>query len=275
MLRLRDTTSIANLMEVEGDTIKTELGEPSLTERVTSGQEVLTAVLQVMKALNATTYVSGLKEGELVEDFPLETVPTVVPVGNYDPIGAVDALGDLIVVLKGSSLGLGLCADDQFGGGELEDTAVIREFMVAVGQSVLEQPLLDPSGQLLALRAILVLEEGFELLEEGLGLGIQIGDGVMVPDAKSVRVVIDTEASYDPQVALRAVVEAVIAVKKAGLRLGLPVDNAVIDQIGPSNLSKLQEDGTALLREDGKVMKSDRYFVADFQAVLEAAGYPL
>jgi predicted HAD superfamily Cof-like phosphohydrolase len=43
----------------------------------------------------------------------------------------------------------------------------------------------------------------------------------------------------------------------------------VFDEIHRSNLSKLDENGKPIYREDGKIMKSSRYFKPDIKSVLE------
>lgn len=43
----------------------------------------------------------------------------------------------------------------------------------------------------------------------------------------------------------------------------------VFEEIQKSNMSKLDADGQPIYREDGKVMKSDRYFKPDIQRILE------
>lgn len=43
----------------------------------------------------------------------------------------------------------------------------------------------------------------------------------------------------------------------------------VFEEIQRSNMSKLDEDGKPIYREDGKVMKSNRYFKPDIQSILE------
>lgn len=43
----------------------------------------------------------------------------------------------------------------------------------------------------------------------------------------------------------------------------------VFEEIHRSNMSKLDENGKPIYREDGKIMKSDRYFLPDIDAVLE------
>lgn len=43
----------------------------------------------------------------------------------------------------------------------------------------------------------------------------------------------------------------------------------VFDEIHRSNMSKLDENGKPIFREDGKVLKSERYFRPDIKAILE------
>lgn len=42
----------------------------------------------------------------------------------------------------------------------------------------------------------------------------------------------------------------------------------IFEEIQRSNMSKLDENGKPIYREDGKVMKSDRYFKPDIAAIL-------
>jgi predicted HAD superfamily Cof-like phosphohydrolase len=44
---------------------------------------------------------------------------------------------------------------------------------------------------------------------------------------------------------------------------------AVFDEIQRSNMSKLDENGNPIYREDGKVMKSNNYFKPDFSKILK------
>lgn len=43
----------------------------------------------------------------------------------------------------------------------------------------------------------------------------------------------------------------------------------VFEEIQRSNMSKLDENGKAIYREDGKIMKSELYFKPNIQAILE------
>jgi predicted HAD superfamily Cof-like phosphohydrolase len=44
---------------------------------------------------------------------------------------------------------------------------------------------------------------------------------------------------------------------------------AVFEEIQRSNMSKLDDNGKPIFREDGKVMKSNNYFKPDIRAILE------
>src|SRR6266851_3460924 len=48
--------------------------------------------------------------------------------------------------------------------------------------------------------------------------------------------------------------------------------NAVLWEVDQSNMSKLDGDGKPLMRDDGKVLKSDRYFPPDIEGSPESAG---
>ncbi|MBP6657204.1 MAG: nucleoside triphosphate pyrophosphohydrolase family protein, partial [Bacteroidia bacterium] len=43
----------------------------------------------------------------------------------------------------------------------------------------------------------------------------------------------------------------------------------VFDEIHRSNMSKLDDNGKPIYREDGKIMKSENYFLPDIKSVLE------
>lgn len=44
----------------------------------------------------------------------------------------------------------------------------------------------------------------------------------------------------------------------------------VFDEIHRSNMSKLDDQGKPIYREDGKIMKSNNYFLPDIRSILEA-----
>lgn len=57
----------------------------------------------------------------------------------------------------------------------------------------------------------------------------------------------------------------------AALEYGIPIDE-VMDEIQRSNLSKLDENGKAVYRKDGKVMKGPNFSPPNIQGVLENGG---
>jgi predicted HAD superfamily Cof-like phosphohydrolase len=44
----------------------------------------------------------------------------------------------------------------------------------------------------------------------------------------------------------------------------------VFEEIHRSNMSKLDENGKPIYREDGKIMKSERYFLPDIKGIVES-----
>lgn len=58
----------------------------------------------------------------------------------------------------------------------------------------------------------------------------------------------------------------------AALEYGIPIDD-VVAEIHRSNLSKLDENGKPLYREDGKVLKSSLFIAPDLKKVLSDHGY--
>ena len=56
------------------------------------------------------------------------------------------------------------------------------------------------------------------------------------------------------------------------LEAGIPLDD-VLREVHESNMSKLREDGTPLLRYDGKILKGPNYFKPDIAGVLERHGH--
>ncbi len=55
------------------------------------------------------------------------------------------------------------------------------------------------------------------------------------------------------------------------LEFGINIDE-VVKEVHRSNMTKLREDGTPIIRSDGKVLKSDRFELPDIQAILLEQG---
>lgn len=68
-----------------------------------------------------------------------------------------------------------------------------------------------------------------------------------------------------------ALADIVYVIYGTALTYGIDLDS-VLREVHRSNMSKLAGDGKPLIREDGKVLKSDRYFPPDIAAALRLKG---
>ena len=116
----------------------------------------------------------------------------------------------------------------------------VKEFHKAFGQPVGESPQFLTDDRI-ALRRTLIEEEYEEFLQA-------IYDGDLVNAAKEV-----TDLLY--------------VVYGTAVEMGIDIDS-VFDEVHSSNMSKLDENGKAIFRDDGKVLKSDRYRPADVASVM-------
>jgi predicted HAD superfamily Cof-like phosphohydrolase len=64
-----------------------------------------------------------------------------------------------------------------------------------------------------------------------------------------------------------ALADIVYVVYGTALTYGIDL-NSVLREVHRSNMSKLTSDGKPLIRDDGKVLKSERYFPPDIASVL-------
>jgi predicted HAD superfamily Cof-like phosphohydrolase len=64
-----------------------------------------------------------------------------------------------------------------------------------------------------------------------------------------------------------ALADIVYVVYGTALTYGIDLD-AVLREVHRSNMSKLGNDGKPLIRDDGKVLKSEKYFPPDIESVL-------
>jgi predicted HAD superfamily Cof-like phosphohydrolase len=115
----------------------------------------------------------------------------------------------------------------------------VEEFMDAFGQKVEVMPTL-PDFNVRELRLELILEEVEELVT-----GIDNEDLVEIADAL-------TDILY--------------VTYGAGHTFGIDLD-ACFDEVHRSNMSKLDENGKAIYRADGKVLKGPNYFPPDLSNV--------
>lgn len=117
---------------------------------------------------------------------------------------------------------------------------MVKQFQTIFGANVGTTPSL-PSTDERELRKKLLTEEYEELLEAE-----QNDDLVEIADALGdiLYIVYGTAVSY-----------------------GIPI-NDIFEEIHNSNMSKLDEHGKPIYREDGKILKSDRYFKPDIKKFL-------
>ncbi|MEH0108844.1 hypothetical protein V6N00_03820 [Tersicoccus sp. MR15.9] len=120
-------------------------------------------------------------------------------------------------------------------------SALVGEFHDAFGLPRRATPSAEIPADLAALRMALLDEECEELRA-----AVAAGDVVAIADALA-------DISY--------------VVHGTAHTYGIDVD-AVLREVHRSNMSKLDADGTPLLREDGKVLKSERYTRPDVAGVL-------
>lgn len=119
----------------------------------------------------------------------------------------------------------------------------ITEFRQAFGLPINEKPALL-SGEDMELHIRLVGEELNELI-----LAWAEGDLTEVFDG---------------------IVDMMYVLGGLAVHMGLPLEEGW-REVHTSNMSKLDENGEAIYREDGKVLKSDRYFPPRLDVILEMA----
>ena len=117
---------------------------------------------------------------------------------------------------------------------------LVGDFMEAFGQIVEPEPII-PDDTIVDLRVDLIAEEFLELRE-----AVANEDIVEIADAL-------TDLLY--------------VVYGAGHAFGIDLDECFLE-VHASNMSKLDDDGQPIYREDGKVLKSDNYFKPNLASVL-------
>jgi predicted HAD superfamily Cof-like phosphohydrolase len=109
-----------------------------------------------------------------------------------------------------------------------------------------ETPTLDVPDQVKELRCALIEEEAAEFRD-----AVHAGDLVAVADA---------------------IADLLYVVYGAALTFGIPV-REVFAEVHRSNMTKVEDDGLPLYREDGKVLKGANYSPPDLAPILAAAGH--
>lgn len=121
--------------------------------------------------------------------------------------------------------------------------AAVAEFHSAFSLPVRVLPTSDIDRDLANLRIALLEEEADEF-----AVAAEKGDLIGIADALA-------DIAY--------------VVYGTALTYGIDLD-AVLREVHRSNMSKLDEDGKPIIRGDGKVIKSDRYFPPAIKSVLDA-----
>lgn len=117
---------------------------------------------------------------------------------------------------------------------------LVGDFMEAFGQIIEPEPII-PDDMIVDLRVDLIAEEFLELRE-----AVANEDIVEIADAL-------TDLLY--------------VVYGAGHAFGIDLDECFLE-VHASNMSKLDDEGQPIYREDGKVLKSDNYFKPNLASVL-------
>ena len=119
--------------------------------------------------------------------------------------------------------------------------AALAQFHRAFNLPMRQLPSVDIDQALAKLRVVLLEEEVGELVAAS-----ERGDLVGIADALA---------------------DIVYVAYGTALTYGIDLD-AVLQEVHRSNMSKLGSDGKPLIRDDGKVLKSERYFPPDIESVL-------
>lgn len=122
----------------------------------------------------------------------------------------------------------------------MSDYQAVRAFHLTYGQPVGKKPTMLSKGRL-ALRKRLIEEEYAEFLES-------VEEGDLVNAAKELS-------------------DLIYVVQGTAVEMGIDLD-AVFEAVHESNMSKLDDDGQPIFREDGKVLKGNNYFEPDIKSVL-------
>jgi predicted HAD superfamily Cof-like phosphohydrolase len=120
--------------------------------------------------------------------------------------------------------------------------AAVAEFHRAFNLPMRQSPSADVDKPLAQLRVALLREEVEEFITAS-----EQGDLIGIADALA-------DIAY--------------VVYGTALTYGIDLDS-VLREVHRSNMSKLDHDGKPLIREDGKVLKSERYFPPDIASALE------
>ena len=125
--------------------------------------------------------------------------------------------------------------------GSIDVAAAVAEFHRAFNLPMRQVPSADIDHALATLRVALLEEEVCEFVTAS-----EKSDLVAIADALA---------------------DIVYVIYGTALTYGIDLDS-VLREVHRSNMSKLDSDGRPLIRDDGKVLKSERYFPPDIASVL-------
>jgi len=129
--------------------------------------------------------------------------------------------------------------------GTLRTTSVhydaVKAFTVAMGQPVGEDITSLETGGLLIMRMDLIEEEALEIADE-------------LPGVFTNR----TQEAIDKAAFTKELADLLYVTYGMAVTFGLPIDE-VFERVHRSNMSKLDDDGKPIYREDGKVLKGPNY----------------
>lgn len=120
----------------------------------------------------------------------------------------------------------------------------VKEFHVAFGHPIAEKPGIPADKELVMLRERLIEEE--------------------------TREVIDASWKGDLTNLAKELADLIYVIHGMALVYGIPLDE-VFEAVHNSNMSKLDENGKPVYREDGKVLKSDNYEPPNIQEIIDRA----
>lgn len=146
------------------------------------------------------------------------------------------------------------------------DESVVKEFHEVFNHPIADKPTVG-TAEMRILRAKLLLEEVLEFIEASGLLWIHN------PDSPVLDIDIISEPTSEPDIVemADALGDIRYVTDGANLVFGFP-QNAILNEIHASNMSKLGEDGKPIYREDGKVMKGPKYFKPNIAKILGIDG---
>lgn len=121
-----------------------------------------------------------------------------------------------------------------------------------------------PSDDVIELRAKLIYEEFMEVLAELKDAHLATS---FAEDEPKPTVCIDPFAKISHAKLAKELCDLLYVVYGCAAKFGIPIDECFAE-VHRSNMSKLGPDGKPILREDGKILKSNLYVPPDLDSIL-------